>query len=175
VTQLRREGIYEHNRDFLSNQADGFMRERKMSRKRLAQFDEVDETKLVKICGKCHGVFDENYIRKHRAVCAQHEVVKPAEVKLWMNVATAANNNLRYISMTAICMKLQWPGLCAPGFHAFKGSNYTSAFVSYVYSIVVFVTQLQRCEALAAYNQTHIFCNSQCAPYSCHAVCDYSF
>jgi len=82
VTQLRREGIYEHNRDFLSNQADGFMRERKMSRKRLAQFDEVDETKLVKICGKCHGVFDENYIRKHRAVCAEHEVVKPAEVKL---------------------------------------------------------------------------------------------
>ena len=82
ITQLRRKGIYEHNRDFLANEDESFMRERRMSRKRMANHEKMDETKLVKVCTKCQGFFDENYIRKHRAVCGLDDVTKSADIKL---------------------------------------------------------------------------------------------
>jgi len=49
---------------------------------------------------------------------------------LWMDIGTASKNNRRYVSKTAICNELG-PDLCAalPTFHAFTGSDYTSAFV----------------------------------------------
>jgi len=49
---------------------------------------------------------------------------------LWMDVGTAAKNNRRFIDISAISVSLG-KELCAalPGFHAFTGSDYTSAFV----------------------------------------------
>ena len=50
--------------------------------------------------------------------------------RVWMDIGTAAKNNRRYISFTAVCHKLG-PDLCAalPAFHSFTGSDYTSSFV----------------------------------------------
>lgn len=49
---------------------------------------------------------------------------------LWMDIGTVSKNNRRYVSLTAIWKELG-PDLCAalPAFHAFTGSDYTSAFV----------------------------------------------
>lgn len=49
---------------------------------------------------------------------------------LWMDIGTVSKNNRRYVSLTAVWKELG-PDLCAalPAFHAFKGSDYASAFV----------------------------------------------
>lgn len=70
MTQLRREGIYEHNKKFISHQSATFLRERRMSRKRVLRGGLLDETKLTKICSRCKGVFDKDYMRKHRKICS---------------------------------------------------------------------------------------------------------
>ena len=50
--------------------------------------------------------------------------------RVWIDAGTAAKNNRRFIDISAISVSLG-PELCAalPGFHAFTGSDYTSAFV----------------------------------------------
>ena len=49
---------------------------------------------------------------------------------LWMDIGTVSKNNRRYVNLTAIWKELG-PDLCEalPAFHAFTGSDYTSAFV----------------------------------------------
>jgi len=73
MTGLRRQGIFNFNEKFLTNQSDSFMRERRMSRKRLAKSGLVDELKTAKMCGKCKGVFDKEYMRRHKKVCQHTE------------------------------------------------------------------------------------------------------
>lgn len=49
--------------------------------------------------------------------------------RIWMDVGTSSGNSRRYINITAIGASIGQP-LCSalPGFHAFTGSDYTSAF-----------------------------------------------
>lgn len=89
----------------------------------------------TKICLHSLSADRENYSIVVRASNTDIEVIllyhcSKFRSTLWMDIATISKNNRRYVSLTAIWKELG-PDLCAalPAFHAFTGSDYTSAFV----------------------------------------------
>ena len=62
---------------------------------------------------------------------------------VWMDVDTSSKNDRRYVNVTAISSSTG-PTLCGalPGFHAFTGSDYTSAVVKERFAHVQFLRKI---------------------------------
>jgi len=65
LSLLRKKGIYEHNKQVLIGDGAG-----QLQRARCKKVS-TDESKSVKICGQCKGVFDRRYISRHRKLCTR--------------------------------------------------------------------------------------------------------